>query len=414
MNGMNTLTVFVGRQPIFDRTGNIYAYELLYRNSEENKFPEINPEKATIELLTHTFLTIGIDQLVGKTKSLINFSEQLLKQGIADQLNPRLVIIEVLENVQITPEIIRILTRLKKNGFKIALDDFTLKHEESYLAQIFQAVDIIKVDFLQTEQVERRRIETVVKKHPHITLLAEKIETDADYAEAKKYGYLLFQGYYFSRPEIVTGKELPPNYALHFHLLQKFNEAVPDVDQISELFMRDVSLSYNMLRYINSLTFGIPNQVSSIRQAIMLMGLKEARRWLNILLLREVGRGSGRGREKVLIDQSLARAKTCELLAKHTGKQNPDEYFLTGLFSLVHLMMKSRLEDILPQLALSDTITLTLLGEETEITPYLRLCEKVETLDLALIREQTKSLNIEEENLSKIITEAQRWATFFD
>lgn len=411
---MNELTVFVGRQPIFDRKGNIYAYELLYRNSEENKFPNINPEKATIELLTHTFLTIGIDQLVGKTKSLINFSKQLLRQGVADQLDPRLVIIEVLESVQITPEIIRILKRLKKSGFKIALDDFTLKHDQPCLAEVFRVVDIVKIDFLHTDQAERRRIEAVVKKHPKIILLAEKIETDADYAEAKKFGYLLFQGYYFSRPEIITGRELPPNYALHFHLLQKFNEAEPNVDQISELLMRDISLSYKLLRYINSLTFGIPNQVSSIRQAIMLMGLKEASRWLNILLLREVGRGSGRGREKALIDQSLARAKTCELLAKHTGKRNPDEYFLTGLFSLVDLMMKSHLENILPQLALSDTITLTLLGEETEISPYLRLCEKVETLDLTLIREQAETINIEEEKLSKIITEAQRWATFFD
>src|SRR5690625_855948 len=127
---MRELSVFVGRQPIFDRSGNIFGYELLYRNSEQNKFPrKIDSDKATIELLVNTFLTIGIDRLVGQTKSFINFSQKTLEQDVAELLDPRFVIIELLEDIELTEDVIHSLTKLRKMGFKIALDDFSIKKD---------------------------------------------------------------------------------------------------------------------------------------------------------------------------------------------------------------------------------------------------------------------------------------------
>lgn len=414
---MEELAVFVGRQPIFDRTGNIFGYELLYRNSADNAFPQgMNPEKATIDLLVNTFLTIGIDRLVGRTKSFINFSELSLKSDIIEQLDPRFVIIELLEDVEITNEVIHSIGRLRKKGFKIALDDFTLKQvkQDELLPSLFKKVNIIKVDFLSTERHERRQIESLAKKYRHITLLAEKIETEADHEEAKRSGYLLFQGYYFARPQVIKGKEIPANYLLHFQLIKEFNEEVPNVEKITELFMRDVSLSYKLLRYINSLTFDIPHQISSINQAIMLMGLTEAKRWLRILLLRDLGIGEGRGRKKALIERSLVRAKLIELIAKHKRKTNPDEYFLTGLFSLIDTIMQSNLEDVIPQLSLSSAITDTLLGKETEMKSYLQLATSLESFEMEAVDEYVELLNIEEATLVKFVREAHKWATIFD
>lgn len=414
---MEELAVFVGRQPIFDRTGNIFGYELLYRNSADNVFPEgMNPEKATIDLLVNTFLTIGIDRLVGQTKSFINFSQLSLKSDIVEQLDPRFVIIELLEDVKITNEVIHSITRLRNKGFKIALDDFTLKQvtNKELLPSLFKKVNIVKVDFLSTKPHERRKIESLVKKYPHITLLAEKVEDETDLEEAKQNGYLLFQGYYFARPQVIKGKEIPANYLLHFQLIKEFNEEVPNVEKITELFMRDVSLSYKLLRYINSLTFDIPHQVSSINQAIMLMGLTEAKRWLRILLLRDLGIGEGRGRKKALIERSLVRAKLVELLAKHKRKVNPDEFFLVGLFSLIDTIMQSNLEDIIPQLSLSSKITDTLLGEETEIKPYLQLATSLESFETEKMKPYVKSLNIDKTTLAQFVREAHKWATIFD
>lgn len=414
---MEELAVFVGRQPILDRTGNIFGYELLYRNSADNVFPQgMNPEKATIDLLVNTFLTIGIDRLVGRTKSFINFSALSLKSDIVDQLDPRFVIIELLEDVEITNEVIHSIDRLRKKGFKIALDDFTLQQvtQEELLPTLFKKVNIIKVDFLSTEPHERRQIESFAKKYRHITLLAEKIETEADHEEAKRNGYLLFQGYYFARPQIVKGKEIPANYLLHFQLIKEFNEEVPNVEKITELFMRDISLSYKLLRYINSLTFDIPHQISSINQAIMLMGLTEAKRWLRILLLRDLGMGEGRGQKKALIERSLVRAKLIELMAKHHRKENPDEYFLAGLFSLIDVIMQSNLEDVIPQLSLSTRITDTLLGKETAIKPYLQLAISLETFEMEAMEDHNELVNIEESMLIKFVREAHKWATIFD
>lgn len=411
---MSELNVFVGRQPIFDCNGNIYAYELLYRNSEVNQFPNINPEKATIELLIHTFLTIGIDRLVGQSKSFINFSEKLLKNDIIHQLNPKFVVVEILEDVEITPSLIPHIVKLKEKGFKIVLDDFVLKSQNDTYEQLMKLTNIIKVDFLHTSLEERSKVEQFVKRYPNVSLLAEKIETEDEYEEAKKLGYHLFQGFYFARPEIVKGSDIPTNHALYLHLFQKLNDDEANIDYITQLFMHDVSLSYKLLRYINSLAFDIPVKINSIKQAIMLMGLNKARKWMQILLLHDIGKGVGMGREKALINNSLTRAKICELIAKHHKKQDADKFFLAGMFSLINVIMKQNWEDILPKISLTDEINRTFLGEQTEITPYIQISEALEKLDMDLIDKYAQELGLSGATISDILKQAHKWTTHFD
>lgn len=410
---LSSLDIFIGRQPIFDSKGNIYAYELLYRNSSSNEYPNIDPEKATIELLIHTFLTVGIDQVAGRYKSFINFSEKFFEQGLINQLDPNLIIIEILENTKITPLFIERVKSLRKLGFKFALDDYVIEEYSDLHEELFKLVHFIKVDFLHSTTSDRLRLKSLVKKHPHITLLAEKIETMEQYEEAKKLGYLLFQGYFFAEPEIIKSKDIPLNYPLHMRLLHRLNEPEPDIDEISLLIMHDLSLSYKLLRYINSLAFGIPEQIKSIKQAVMLMGLNEARRWLRILLLHHLGDGQGKGRERALVDTSLTIAKICELLAKYKKKPNSDEYFLTGMFSLLNVILKRRWDHVLPKLSLSDEIANTLRGEETEIQPYLRLSDAIVRFAWDEVDKYAKKLEIPVSELSKISIEAHKWANQF-
>lgn len=410
---LSSLDIFIGRQPIFDSKGNIYAYELLYRNSSSNEYPNIDPEKATIELLIHTFLTVGIDQVAGRYKSFINFSEKFFEQGLINQLDPNLIIIEILENTKITPLFIERVKSLRKLGFKFALDDYVIEEYSDLHEELFKLVHFIKVDFLHSTTFDRLRLKSLVKKHPHITLLAEKIETMEQYEEAKKLGYLLFQGYFFAEPEIIKSKDIPLNYPLHMRLLHKLNEPEPDIDEISLLIMHDLSLSYKLLRYINSLAFGIPEQIKSIKQAVMLMGLNEARRWLRILLLHHLGDGQGKGRERALVDTSLTIAKICELLAKYKKKPNSDEYFLTGMFSLLNVILKRNWDHVLPKLSLSDEIANTLRGEETEIQPYLRLSDAIVRFAWDEVDKYAKKLEIPVSELSKISIEAHKWANQF-
>lgn len=409
IKGCDILKVFVGRQPILDLSGNIYAYELLYRNSEENIFPGVNPEEATIELLVNTFLSIGVDAISGKGLSFINFSEKLLAQNVFDSLDPERVVIEILEDVEITPALLTRLRGLKDDGFRLALDDFILQEDDLHNKKIFEIVDYIKIDFLESSPAERRAVENLKNDYPHIRLLAEKVETAEQYNAAKEVGYELFQGYFFAKPEIMEGYEIPSNMNLHFQIIKQINSEQPSITQISELIMRDVSLSYKMLRFINSPAVDVVTKVSSIKQALVLVGLKEMKKWLHVLAMRELNNEED-GRVQALIDYSLTRAKLCELLAKREGKDNPDEYFLAGMFSLMNIIMKSKWEDILPLIPVSDLVADSLKGVRTNITPYLEIAEAIERFDLSRLEILTVAYGIRYEELSDICTEANRWS----
>nr|WP_085430745.1 MULTISPECIES: HDOD domain-containing protein [unclassified Sporosarcina]ARK24736.1 hypothetical protein SporoP37_08715 [Sporosarcina sp. P37]PID19893.1 EAL domain-containing protein [Sporosarcina sp. P35] len=407
---MDDYSIFIGRQPILSRSGDIYAYELLYRNSEENYFPDINPEQATISLLINTFLSVGIDQVTSGARSFINFSGELLAQDVFMSLNPDQVVIEILEDVEITPALLHRLRMFKEAGFTLALDDFILQEQYVTYSQLFELVDIIKVDFMQTSIVEKHRITSFLKNYPSIILLAEKIETEADYQLALKSGYDLFQGYFFAKPDIIKSAEIPSNTLIHMQIIDYFQKGSQSVNQLSDLIMRDVSISYKLLRFINSLAFDIPRQISSIKQAIMMIGLRDTKKWLQVLMLHDLGKDLKDGRVKALIELSLRRARACELLAKYKGKANKDEYFLTGMFSLIDAVMRRKWEDILPLLSLSDIIIDTLNGRRTEITPYLQLIKAVESFDWEQVEQLSGELAIPKKELSSIFLQAMRWS----
>lgn len=411
---MKEIDIFVGRQPILNLNGDIYAYELLYRNSKDNFFPGVDSDTATIGLLVNTFLSIGIEKVTGKSIAFINFSGELLAQDIFTSLRPDRVVIEILEDVEITPSLLTKMKLLKAEGFKLALDDFILQEQYMVHTELFEIVDIVKVDYINTTATERLEIETFIKKYPDISLLAEKVETEQQFREAEKVGYKLFQGYFFAKPEIISGVEIPTNISLYFQIIELLNAQSPSIDEITSLIMRDMSLSYKLLRFINTLGFGIPKRISSIKQAIITIGLRETKTWMLVLTLHEMGEGQGKGRVKALIDYSLTRAKICELLAKHEGKKNAEEYFLTGMFSLINVIMKRDWGDILELIPLSDVVARTLKGEQTEITTALQLAEAIERFDWKKIEQLSKEIGIASSELSTYSLEAHRWAQIVD
>ena len=405
------MNIFVGRQPILDVNENLYGYELLYRDGKENAFPNINSDAATIELLINTFVSIGSDEIVGKSLSFINFTGKLLTEDIFDSLDPTRVVIEILEDVAITPSLLTRLRELKEKGFRMALDDFILQEQYRVHSQIFELIDYIKVDFMETNEEERAGIVQFLKKYSNIVLLAEKVETKEDFQKAKASGYTLFQGYFFAQPEVISGFEIPPKPILHLRIIDLLNEENPDIEEVAALIKQDISLSYKLLRVINSSGIGIVRKVSSIQQAIVLLGLKEMKKWMHVFTLRELGDGELGGRTGALINYSLTRAKMCEQLAK--GKHNADEYFLAGLFSLMDVILKRDWQDILELIPLSDNVENTLMGIETTITPYLELVEAIERFDSKRLDELAKILNVDQEMLGIYSQRANLWGQAF-
>lgn len=365
--------IFVARQPIFDRYQKIYGYELLFRSGLENFFnQDLDIDFASSKTLLDTLLLFGIDQLTQGKKMFLNFSKKVLLSEVALALPKEQLIIELLETIQPEPEVITVCKKLRNNGYVLALDDF--QYVPNY-QPLIDLANIIKVDFLSTKGQERKEI-IQRNRNKKIKYLAEKIESYEEYKEAVNIGYSYFQGFFFCRPLIVSGRDVP-SYKLNlFQALQELNQAYMDVKKIEDIILRDVSLTYKLLRFINSAAFGIPGEIKSIRQALLLLGVVELKKWMSLIVLSQISSDSP---EELLV-QSIVRAKFCETIADQTKlKHRKYDFFLMGLFSYIDIFLNRPMADILAELPIAADIKDALMGVPND----LRL-----VLDLIIMYEQ--------------------------
>ncbi len=403
--------MFVGRQPIFNANKQIIAYELLYRNKNLTAFPMINEDVATIKVLINSFLHIGAEKITQGKPVFINFTENLLESSIDQLLKSSQVVIEILENVQITPKLIQRVRELKEKGFKVALDDFVLdKQVESY-NELFQYIDYIKIDFLATTLEERKKIERKVQeKFPHIQLLAEKVEEYDQFKTAKASNYQLFQGYFFEKPQIVKGNSIPPNTIPYLNILLLLSEENPNVQLIAENIEKDLSLAYKLLQMINNATGHVKVRIYSIRQAIMMIGIPNLRKWIYFVAMGERQIDDEEDFFEEIMRASLFRAKVCEILAKRNRKKNHPEYFLVGMFSLIDILLKSTLEEIVQKLPLSNRVIDTILGQQTEMTPYLQFSMALDKLEWDKLQALGENIGLNIHEMDELYSEALAWA----
>ncbi|MGF2616696.1 HDOD domain-containing protein [Rossellomorea vietnamensis] len=374
------MEVFVARQPIFNENEEAIAYELLYRNNQENFFPNINGDRATADVIINSFLNIGIDQLSGGKPCFINFTETLLKLKVPTYFRPREIVVEILETVQPSPEIIKTCRELKQLGYKIALDDFVFDKSNPYCKELMKLADYIKVDMLATSEAKREEIELIARLL-EIKLLAEKVETRKDFEEAKKRGYSLFQGFFFSKPVILSTYDVPVYFHSYYEVIQSLELSEPNMERIAELIEQDISLSYKLLKLINSPAYRPKHKISSIRQAIILLGLIEIQRWIYVLAIRDMT-GSAVQISDEVIKLCLTRAKMCELVStKLSDEAKPSSYFLTGMFSLMEDIIGQPIEKVLKDMPLQDEICDALKGKQNNLKRVLDLVTAIEKAD---------------------------------
>lgn len=258
----------IARQPIFDISGDVVVYELLFRTHLENVFPGFDGDGATANVMMDNFILNNVTTLTDGKKAYINFTEKLLLEEFAFYLPKNDVVIEILETIPAHDAAISACKKLCDAGYTIALDDFVLEPGNANAALIDHC-HMIKVDYLATTVADRQKIIAQLKGR-EVTLLAEKIETLADYELARSEGFSYFQGYFFAKPEIVTGTRLPENRLSKMLLVKAVNAADFDVENIVLAIKRDVSLSYKLLRCINSAAFGFSKKLhrSSTRSFI--------------------------------------------------------------------------------------------------------------------------------------------------
>ena len=365
------MDIFVARQPIFDTNNKSIAYELLFRNSLENKYTGQDGDKDTLEVINNTFFTLGLTNVIAGKKAFINLNESLLKADFITALPPQHVVIEILETVEPTAEVIARCKELKSKGYTLALDDFIFSLKYKKLLDI---VDIIKIDFTLTIGEERKQVFELVK-NKNIKFLAEKVETKEEYLEAISYGYTYFQGYFFSKPEILTGKDIPLNKMIYLRLIKELNSKEFHVDKLEQLIIKDVSITYKLLKMINSSAFGIKNKVTSMKLAIAMLGEKEMVKWLYMLVVR----GISLDKPEELITLSLERAKFCEQIAILSNNSHlAFDAYLTGMLSTMDSILNLPIEKILDELSVAEDVKVALTKESNTLGIIYRLVKSYE------------------------------------
>ncbi|WP_175991341.1 EAL and HDOD domain-containing protein [Bacillus sp. Marseille-Q1617] len=403
------MEVFVARQPIFDVNEEKAAYELLYRQSQLNMFPDIDGDTATADVIINSFLNIGIDSLSSGKPCFINFTENLLKLRVPTYFNPREIVVEILESVEPSRGVVEICLELKKLGYKIALDDFIFNESNPFSKELMRTADFIKVDFQATTEEMRRNIE-VLSNLLGYKMIAEKVETELQYKEARQKGYHYFQGYFFSKPKIIASHDVPVYFHSYYSIIQSLEMSEPSIDVISGLIEQDLSLSYKLLKLINSPAYRPKHKIHSIRQAIVLLGLMEIKRWIYVLAVREQV-AHRRKLENEVITLCLTRAKMCELAAKKVkGPVNTSSYFLAGMFSLMDTILSVPMMQILEDLPLNDEICDALIGKSNELKDMLELVISIEKADWVDLDKKMSSLNLTEQDISESYQQACQWA----
>jgi len=357
---------YVARQPILDINKNLYAYELLFRDSFDNVFPDINEDQATSRLIEGSEFNLGIDHLTGDTIGFINFTLDTILKKYPLMLPPTSVVIEILETVKPGKRLLETVKFLKKKGYTIALDDY--EHKPVW-RHFFPFIDLIKFDLKAMTLDEIEDVLKDLQDFPDIKLLAEKVETIEEFERCKQLGFEYFQGYFFSQPELLKTRSLSPSQLILTELLSETSSNEIDLPKITGIFERDINLSYKLLRYSNSAAFKRRSEISNIKQALVVLGKHELKKFLSLLFTASVSDD----KPQELLNMAMIRARFCELLSKLHGKSDPSMAFLTGMMSLIDAILDQDIEAVMKQLPLSDEIKRALVKGEGLLAEYLEL-----------------------------------------
>lgn len=393
---------FIARQPIFDLKKKVYGYELLFRSSLDNFFDTSDQEMATSRVIADSFLLFSIEEMTGGAKAFINFTRNTLLQDYVTVLPRQSLVVEILEGVVPDKEVFDACRRLKQAGFTLALDDFI--YAPAY-EKLLPLVDIVKVDFLAGTPAECFNMASAFSARG-ITLLAEKVETQEVFDLAVEMGYRLFQGYFFSKPVVLSRRDIPGSRLHYLRIIQEINAIRIDFSHLAQTVQADMSLSYKLLKFINSAAFGLLRKVTSIEHALTLLGERELRKWISLVALTEMASD----KPPELVACSLVRARSLELIAPLTGMASrKSNLFLIGLFSLLDAIMDRPLEELLRDIPMEEDSKDALLGGHTPQSELLELVVGMERGDWDGMERICTGLHLDGQRLAEIHLESLQW-----
>lgn len=399
---MHTGDVFIARQPILDRNDLVAGYEILFRSGPENRFAGGDADMASSQGLERALMTFGFDELTNGRPAFINLSRQVLLTELYTLLPADRSVIELLETVEPDHEVIAAVERLKKSGYRLALDDFVYTPAADPLLAL---ADIVKIDF---RNPEARTPEAIARARRHgARLLAEKVETRDERDTAAEQGFDWFQGYYFCRPEMMQNRSQAPSRLNYLRMLREVGQHEIEFERVEAIIREEVAFSVRLLRYLNSAGFGWRHQVETIDHALRLLGVKQLRKWVSAVAT--VGLSSGKPPE--LVTTALLRARLAELLAGPVGLDNSDlDLFFAGLLSVMDAVMDQPLEQLVGSLSLSPPLAAALLRREPPFGPVLDLVVAQERGEWSRMEALAEQLGARTTHVQEAYQTASNWA----
>lgn len=390
--------IFVGRQAIYDTKMNVFAYEILYRSGNVGMANVFDGNVATSQVLLNTFLEIGFDRLTDSHTGFFNMTREFL-------VNPSLelpksnVVLEVLENLEIDAELVKAVENLSRQGYKIALDDFVF---EPRWEPLLKLADYIKVEVPAITPDDARKKVAQLRRYK-AKLLAEKVETHEEYDLYRKLGFHYFQGYFFCKPKVIEAKSISSGQMSVLRLMAKLQSDQTEISELEAIIQIDPSLSYKLLRYLNSAAFGLRNKITSIRQAVTYLGLRTLRTWVTILAMSGI-----QGKTSELATLALQRARRAEVLARAERLPDPEQFFMAGLLSILDALLDIPMATVVQELPLSSEMVEGLLKREGPVGRILKAIIAAEQNDWDGVMDNVR--HSDADSINQMFLESMFWA----
>ncbi len=393
---------FLARQPILTAKTLVFAYEILSRHGPENYFIPVPGSAPDVKAMDDLFL-MGLKQMTNGLPAFLNCTRDFLLKDYLELMPRDLIVGEILEDVKPDADVLAACLRMKKRGYRLALDDYE-DHPE--LAPLVALADFVKIDFLTTNLPEQERLGKKFTKL-RIKLVAEKVETHEQFLRGREMGYEYFQGYFFCRPEMVSRRHVPENKLAYVQLLRAALAPTIDLIHMGELIKQEVSLTYRLLRYLNSPLFGLAGEIHSIEHAMRLLGERAIQKWVSLVTVAAIGEG----KPGELVRMPLVRARFCELLAEMTDMEPASgDLFLLGLLSLLDAMLDMPLPEILASFPVDAEIRNALNGRPSRFRSLFEVVLDYETGTWEQLEQSCRTAGLDENMIPGIYSKALAWA----
>ncbi|MFT5756457.1 MAG: EAL and modified HD-GYP domain-containing signal transduction protein [Alteromonadaceae bacterium] len=401
------MKVYTARQPILNAKKQVVAYELLFRDSEKNSFPvDVSPDIATAKLLVNSYLSIGLDEMTDGKPALINFPISILSDHLVNMTPYNNIIVEILETVEPNDENYEVLRKLFQQGFILALDDFIYSPAWD---RFLPFIKLIKIDIIETPLLSIAHLVPTYRQH-NIKLLAEKVETYEDFLQAKKLGFEYYQGYFFYKPEMLVSVEMDSSHPFVMPIYREIMKEGYSYKKLEKYFANDINLTYKLLRFVNSVFFGHSKDITSIKQAIAYLGETQLRKFICLILMAELNPQ----KPQVLIQNTILRARLCEVFAKIMGLTQLTEYaFLTGLFSTIDAILDRPLDKILLSMPLAEEINEALIEKKGDLAKCLAFVVAYTEGDWDSINIFINTYKVDPAQLISSCDEAYQWLSSY-